>query len=140
MLRGTAACHATRRRPRDSTCGRHFNRACRARHAADHRRHFLSLFGAPALRSFIARRGGGAAFAASRIRGSIVSPAGANVCAALRRFHPVQSGTPAAFRRLHMHAIQDRKLTKELINVLELMVAAKCRGKTFVCFSQSFAR
>ncbi|WP_244110297.1 hypothetical protein [Burkholderia cenocepacia] len=32
------------------------------------------------------------------------------------------------------------QLTIQLINVLELMTAAKCRGKTFVCFSQSFAR
>ncbi|OXI90454.1 hypothetical protein CFB40_08865 [Burkholderia sp. AU31652] len=49
-------------------------------------------------------------------------------------------GPDDGFRRPLMHVIYDQELTIELINILEIMRAAKCRSKTFVFVSQSFAR
>ncbi|POZ82068.1 hypothetical protein C6P88_01175 [Burkholderia contaminans] len=54
---------------------------------------------------------------------------------ALLRYRP-----DGGFRRPLMHVIDDPELIDELINILEIMRAAKCRSKTFVFVSQSFAR
>ncbi|RXV73785.1 hypothetical protein D1006_16590 [Burkholderia stabilis] len=64
----------------------------------------------------------------------------AHTCAASLSFPPHPVCGQIAFRRPCMRSIPDRELTLRLIHVLELMRVAKCRGKTFVFMSQSFAR
>jgi len=54
--------------------------------------------------------------------------------------HLVHSGPRIALRRPRMRAISDLELTVGLIRVLEIIMAAKCRSKTFVFIAQSFAQ
>ncbi|WP_175043829.1 hypothetical protein [Burkholderia lata] len=70
----------------------------------------------------------------------LASPFRANVCGSFSLLSSLRFGPDDGLGRLLMHAIYDPELTVELINVLEIMRAAKCRSKTFVFMSQSFAR
>ncbi|WP_175913377.1 hypothetical protein [Burkholderia metallica] len=96
----------------------------------------------PARTSFTLQQHARTRLATARVRRARVSPLRANVCGPFLRFSffPLEMLPNIGFRRPRMHVISDSQLTIGLINVLEIMAAAKCRSKTFVHIAQSFAQ